>query len=202
MNWLTDYFDQLLAWIQANPEHAGVVVFLVSLAESLALVGVLVPGVVILLGAGALIGTGVLEFWSITAWAVAGAILGDGISFQLGRHFEYLTGRFRWFRLHPDHLQRGHDFFQKWGDVSVFVGRFFGPVRAVIPLVAGLMGMQTRRFYIANVLSALAWAPAYLAPGIFIGHSAGSEGLGQTLVIAGGVFAVFVVLVLLYQRRS
>jgi membrane protein DedA with SNARE-associated domain len=198
---LAEYFDQLLAWISANPHHAGWVVFLVSLAESLAIVGVLVPGVVILLGAGALIGSGVLDFWSMTAWAVAGAIIGDGLSFQLGRHFDYLTERFRWFRLHPDHLEKGHAFFRKWGDVSVAVGRFFGPIRAVVPLVAGLLDMPPGRFYLANVLSALVWAPAYLAPGILIGHSAGSEGLGRTLVIAAALFAVLVVLVALHQRR-
>jgi len=196
---LAEYFDQLLAWISANPHHAGWVIFLVSLAESLAIVGVLVPGVVILLGAGALIGSGALDFWSMCAWAIAGAIIGDGLSYQLGRHFDYLTERFKWFRLHPDHLDKGHEFFRKWGDVSVALGRFFGPLRAIVPLVAGLMDMPAGRFYLANVLSAVAWAPAYLAPGIVLGHTAGIDGLGSLMIIAAAAFAVVIVLAFLHR---
>ena len=197
---MAENFEQLLAWISANPHHAGWVIFLVSLAESLAIVGVLVPGVVILLGVGALIGSGVLDFWSMCAWAVAGAIIGDGLSYQLGRHFDYLTERFRWFRLHPDHLEKGHEFFQKWGDVSVALGRFFGPIRAIVPLVAGLMDMPPGRFYLANVLSAVVWAPAYLAPGILLGKTTGSDGLGHTLIIVAAVFAVIILLLALRRR--
>ena len=196
---MAEYFDQLLAWISANPHHAGWVIFLVSLAESLAIVGVLVPGVVILLGAGALIGSGALDFWSMCAWAIAGAIIGDGLSYQLGRHFDYLTERFKWFRLHPDHLDKGHEFFRKWGDVSVALGRFFGPLRAIVPLVAGLMDMPAGRFYLANVLSAVAWAPAYLAPGIVLGHTAGIDGLGSLMIIAAAAFAVVIVLAFLHR---
>jgi len=167
---LTEWFSALLNWVELNPGYAGWVVFAVALAESLAIVGVLVPGVVILLGAGTLIGAGILDFWLMCAWAVAGAIIGDGLSYWLGHHFEYLTGRWRWFRLHPDHLDKGIRFFEKYGDLSVALGRFFGPIRAIVPLVAGLMHMPPRRFYVANVLSAFAWAPAYLIPGMVLGE--------------------------------
>ena len=147
---MTELFDQLLDWIRQNPEYAGLVVFSMSLAESLAIVGVLIPGVVILFGAGVLIGAGVLDFWAMCAWAIAGAVIGDGLSYWLGHHFEYLTERWRWFRLHPDYLQKGITFFERYGDLSVALGRFFGPIRAVVPLVAGLMHMPPKRFYIAN----------------------------------------------------
>ena len=143
---MAESLHALLDWITAHPQHAGWVIFLVSLSESLAIIGLLVPGVVILLGAGSLIGAGVLDFWSSAAWAVAGAILGDGLSYLLGRHFDYLAERWRWFRMHPDHLRKGHEFFEKWGDLSVMLGRFFGPIRAVVPLIAGMMDMPPRRF--------------------------------------------------------
>lgn len=198
---MSEYFDQLLAWISAHPEQAGWVIFLVSLSESLALIGMLIPGVVILIGAGALVGSGVLDFWEMCAWASAGAIVGDGLSYQLGRHFDYLTTRFKWFRLHPDHLDKGHAFFNKWGDVSVVIGRFFGPIRALVPMIAGLMDMPAGRFYLANILSALVWAPAYLAPGILLGHSAENGQLGITLAIIAGVFALIFALVWMHRRR-
>lgn len=200
---ILDYFQALLDWIRLHPEHAGWVIFLVSLAESLAIVGVLVPGVVILLGAGALIGAGVLDFWTSCAYAVAGAIIGDGLSYWLGHHFDHSTNNWRWFKLHPDHLEKAIRFFENYGDISVALGRFFGPIRAVIPLVAGLMRMPPKRFYIANVASALVWAPAYLAPGILLGESISSGDWRLVAVLAGGVALILLVWLLIhrFQRR-
>lgn len=199
---MSELFDQLLEWIRQNPDWAGLVVFGVALAESLAIVGVLVPGVIILLGAGALIGTGVLDFWSITAWAVAGAIVGDGLSYWLGHHFEYLTARWRWFRLHPDHLEKGIRFFHDYGDISIALGRFFGPIRAIVPLVAGLMRMPPKRFFIANVLSALVWAPAYLAPGILLGELGSGDDLRYLVFPAAAVGLIVVVWGLVHYAMS
>jgi len=164
-------FEALLDWIGTNPGWAYFLVGLAALGESLALIGMIVPGVVIMIGAGALIATGTLAFWPTVFVAVAGAIAGDGLSYWLGRHFR---GRIRgwWpFNRHPQHLEHGIAFFQRYGGKSVAFGRFFGPGRAVIPLVAGMLQMPPRRFLIANVASALAWAPAYLAPGIVFGAS-------------------------------
>jgi undecaprenyl-diphosphatase len=199
---MSELFDQLLEWVRQNPDWAGLVVFGVALAESLAIVGVLVPGVIILLGAGALIGAGVLDFWVITAWAVAGAIVGDGLSYWLGHHFEYLTARWRWFRLHPDHLERGIRFFQDYGDISIALGRFFGPIRAIVPLVAGLMRMPPKRFFIANVLSALVWAPAYLAPGILLGELGSGDDLRYLVFPAAAVGLIVVVWGLVHYAMS
>jgi membrane protein DedA with SNARE-associated domain len=199
---MTDLLQPLLDWIRANPEHAGWVVFAMALAESLAIVGMLIPGVVILVGAGTLIGAGLLNFWEMFAWAVAGAVIGDGLSYWLGHHFEYLTARFRWFRLHPDHMAKGVRFFEKYGDLSVAVGRFFGPIRAVVPLVAGLLHMPPARFYMANILSALVWAPAYLAPGILLGEAAKDGGLKALLWPAIGLGLVLMVLLVAHQFSS
>lgn len=198
---MTEWFSALLGWIELNPGYAGWVVFAVALAESLAIVGVLVPGVVILLGAGTLIGAGILDFWLMCLWAIAGAIIGDGLSYWLGHHFEYLTARWRWFRLHPDHLQKGIRFFEQYGDLSVALGRFFGPIRAIVPLVAGLMHMPPRRFYTANVLSALVWAPAYLIPGIVLGELSTSGDWRSLLFPLAAVALILLVWTLIHLRQ-
>ncbi|MCU7843784.1 MAG: VTT domain-containing protein [Candidatus Thiodiazotropha sp. (ex Monitilora ramsayi)] len=168
---MSELLTTLLTWIADNPFWAGVAVFLVAFSESVALFGLLIPGVVMMFGFGALIATGTLAFWPVFWWAVAGAVAGDGLSFWLGRHFQDHLREHWPFNRHPKILQRGIDFFEKYGGKSVAIGRFFGPVRAIIPLVAGMMGMKTWRFLIANLLSALAWAPAYLLPGIVFGAS-------------------------------
>lgn len=198
---MTELLQSLLEWVRHNPQYAGLVVFAMALAESLAIVGMLVPGVVILFGAGSLIGAGVLDFWSMCAWAVAGAIIGDGLSYWLGHHFEYLTARFPWFRVHPDHLDKGVRFFQKYGTLSVAVGRFFGPIRAIVPLVAGLLHMPPLRFYVANVLSALVWAPAYLIPGMLLGEAVYDAGW-RALAWPAGALALVVAVWWLVNRLS
>jgi len=168
---MTEFFRHLLEWVALHPYWSGTIIFLVAMAESLAIVGLIVPGVVIMFGIGALIAAGSIEFWSAMIWAVAGAVVGDGLSFWLGRHFQdRLTGIWPFTR-YPDTLTRGVAFFEKYGGKSVAFGRFFGPVRAVIPLVAGMMRMPTWRFLVANITSALVWAPAYLLPGIVFGAS-------------------------------
>lgn len=168
---MTELFQQILDWVSLHPGWSYSVVFLVALAESLAIVGLIVPGVVIMFGIGALIAGGAIAFWPAMGWAVAGAVAGDGLSFWLGHHYrERLTGLWP-FNRHPESLQRGMAFFEKYGGKSVALGRFFGPIRAVIPLIAGMMGMAPLRFVLANVLSALAWAPLYLLPGIVFGAS-------------------------------
>ena len=168
---MSELFTLLIDWIEANPLWAGLAVFFVAFAESVAVFGLLVPGVVVMFGFGALIATGTLEFWPVFWWAVAGAVAGDGLSFWIGHHYrDRLRGLWP-FNRHPKSLERGIDFFQRFGGKSVAVGRFFGPVRAIIPLVAGMLGMPAWRFVAANVLSALVWAPAYLLPGIVFGAS-------------------------------
>ena len=83
--------------------------------------------------------------------------------------------------------------------LSVILGVAIGLLLVAVgllsaPLVAGLMDMPAGRFYLANVLSALVWAPAYLAPGILLGKTAGMSDLGTWLVIAAGLFAVVIIL--------
>ncbi|MCU7958933.1 MAG: VTT domain-containing protein [gamma proteobacterium symbiont of Bathyaustriella thionipta] len=165
------YFHALLEWVAAHPLLAGIAVFLVAMSESLAIVGLIVPGVVFMFGFGALIASGSLSFWPTMAWAVAGAVVGDGLSFMLGRIFKDRISTFYPFNRHPAMLQRGSRFFHRYGGKSVIFGRFVGPVRAVIPLVAGMLKMPARRFFAANVFSALIWAPAYLIPGMVFGAS-------------------------------
>ncbi len=168
---MAEAFRQLLEWVSANPGWAGVVIFLMAFAESLAVVGIVVPGVAVMFAVGALIGAGALDFWFMVLWAALGAVAGDGLSFWLGKRYQQqLTGLWP-FRNHPAMLEKGMDFFRRYGGKSVAIGRFFGPVRAVIPLVAGMMNMPPPAFLAANILSALVWAPAYLLPGMAFGAS-------------------------------
>ncbi|MCF6282402.1 MAG: VTT domain-containing protein [Candidatus Polarisedimenticolaceae bacterium] len=168
---MSDLIAPLLNWISQNPIGSGWVIFLVAMLESLAIIGLLVPGALMMVGFGALIASDTLAFWPTVGWAAAGAVVGDGISFLLGCHFTERTATLWPFSRHPKLLKHGVIFFQRHGTASVALGRFIGPIRAVIPLIAGMMGMSPKRFLLANLLSALLWAPIYLLPGIALGSA-------------------------------
>lgn len=161
----------LLDWFAAHPHWTGLAVGLVAFLESLAVVGLLVPGAVAMFAFGALIEAGSVSFGVVWAWAVAGAIAGDGISFWLGRRYgSHLRGLWPLSR-YPAAIEHGVRFFAAHGGKSVVIGRFVGPVRPIIPAVAGMMGMPAWRFAVANVVSAVFWAPAYLLPGMVFAAS-------------------------------
>lgn len=155
----------LLDWVSAHAAWAGPAVFLVAMLESLALVGLVMPGAILLFGFGALIGSGHLPYWPIVLWAIAGAIVGDGLSYILGRWFGPGIWTWRLFQQRSQILERSVDFFRRHGIKSIVLGRFIGPLRPVVPMVAGMLRMPAPRFLLANLLSALVWAPAYLLPG-------------------------------------
>lgn len=165
---------ELIDYILPKIEHFRLlgywVVLLVSFLESLAFVGLLIPGSVFLVVVGSLAASGYFDLGDLIWFAVVGAVLGDGISFVLGKRGHILfSDDNRVFK--ASYLAKGQDFFTRHGGKSVFLGRFVGFVRPIIPFVAGLSHMEAKRFYLWNILSALLWAPAFLLPGYFFGHA-------------------------------
>jgi membrane protein DedA with SNARE-associated domain len=142
-------------------------VLALAFGESLAFISLLLPATVILLGVGLLIGGSGIAFWPLWCAAVVGAILGDWLSFWVGKRLKGNVAHYWPLTRHPDLLPRGHRLFERWGGVGVFFGRFLGPLRASVPLVAGICEMPTAAFQVANVASAIVWATGILAPGAF-----------------------------------
>jgi len=143
---------------------------LVSLLESLAFVGLIIPGSTFVVLMGALSARGYWDLGDLIWFAAVGAILGDGISYVLGSKGKILFSESnRIFR--SSYLERGEAFFRDHGGKSVFLGRFLGPVRAVIPFVAGISRMDPRSFYLWNILSAILWAGSHLLIGYLFGNA-------------------------------
>lgn len=166
---MADIINPILQWLNTHPHLAGVGTFIISAAESVAVIGTIIPGSIMMTTIGALVGAGVIPLWSTLIWAILGAIVGDGISYWIGYSFKDRLRTVWPFRNQLYLLDQGEKFFHKYGGMSVFIGRFIGPVRAMVPLVAGMLGMKPARFYFANVVSAIGWAPAYMLPGIILG---------------------------------
>ncbi len=163
--------QDLLNWVSANPGWTGVLVFLVACLESLVVIGILVPGIVILFGVGAMIGMGVIDLVPIWAWGSAGALSGDLFSYAVGhRYREHLVDIWPFSR-YPSMLKRGSAFFKRHGAKSVIAGRFIGPLRPVIPATAGMLGMTPGRFIGVDIPACILWSPGYLLPGMLFGAS-------------------------------
>ncbi|MFH1748331.1 MAG: VTT domain-containing protein [Planctomycetota bacterium] len=177
--------QQLLQWLAMHPHWAYATVAAVAFLESLAFVGLLFPGALLMFGAGALVAGGTIDFWPTFGIAVVGAVLGDGVSYEWGRRCGSRIHQLWPFRRYPRLLVQGEQFVRRHGGKSIAMGRFVGAIRPVVPAVAGMLNMPRGRFYLTNVISATAWAPAYLLPGI---------AFGMALSLAGEVAARLAVL--------
>jgi membrane protein DedA with SNARE-associated domain len=151
--------------VRTHAVLAPPIVFFLAFGESLAFVSLLLPATLLLVGGGGVISAAGLGFGPIWVAAAAGAVLGDWVSYWLGRHYEHAITKTWPLSRHPDLLRRGHEFFEKWGMAGVFLGRFFGPLRCIVPLVAGVCGMSWLAFQAANIASGVIWATLVLAPG-------------------------------------
>jgi membrane protein DedA with SNARE-associated domain len=159
--------DQLVAYVKANQVWAAPIVFGLAFGESLAFIALLLPATIALIGIGALIGASGIDFFPIFIAAGLGAALGDWVSYWIGWKFHASIGRMWPFTRNPDLIPRGHAFVEKWGIYAVFIGRFFGPLRASVPLAAGILEMPWWPFQFANFTSAFLWSAAMLAPGAY-----------------------------------
>ena len=161
----------VLDWLTLHQHWVALALVLAAFLESVAVVGVIIPGVVLLFGISAIAGGGALNIWPTLACAFVGAVLGDCISFFCGKALKERTRAIWPFRKYPHWINNAEDFISRHGGKSVVIGRFVGPVRPVIPLVVGMLDMSAPRFVAINLLSALAWAPVYILPGFVFGLS-------------------------------
>jgi membrane protein DedA with SNARE-associated domain len=98
-------------------------------------------------------------------------VLGDFFSFWIGRHFSSQLLVSWPFSRRPDLVRNAVRFFDRYGTYSVALCRFIPVLRSTVPLVAGMAGMRQRRFVLANVASALVWAPLHIYPAQMAGLS-------------------------------
>ncbi|KTD60208.1 Legionella secretion system protein Y [Legionella sainthelensi] len=169
MNLFVDYVQPLTDWLQQNPHWSLFITFLISLTESLAIIGSIVPGSVTMTAIGILAGSGIMRVDLTLLAAILGAVAGDSLSYALGYYYSEQLIDMWPFKKYPKWLQYGKDFFKAHGGKSVLVGRFVGPLRSIIPVIAGILHMKQWHFLVANVLSAIGWSLLYVMPGVVLG---------------------------------
>jgi len=168
--------DQIVEFVRVHKNWAAPIVLMLAFGESLAFVSLVLPFWGMLIAIGTLIGaTGSVDFWLILVAAAVGAALGDWLSYWLGYHYHDQIARMWPIRNHPDLMPKGEAFFKRWGVWAIVLGRFSGPLRASVPIIAGAVRMPQMMFQVANWISAFLWAFVLLVLG---------DGLGKAWIFA------------------
>jgi membrane protein DedA with SNARE-associated domain len=157
--------QQIIDFVREHQVWAAPIVFALAFGESLAFISLLLPAWAALVGIGALISSGGLSFWPIWVAGALGAAFGDWLSYWIGQKLGHRVQHIWPLSRHPELIPKGEAFVKKWGAAAIFIGRFFGPLRASVPLVAGIFEMPPLVFQVANFVSAFIWAAVLLTIG-------------------------------------
>jgi len=163
--------------------------------------GALIPGETALIVAAALASQGKLSLTVVIAVAAGAAIIGDNIGYLIGRR------GLRWLVNRPGRLaagrrrllERGEEFFARWGAAAVFFGRWLPGLRVVTSWLAGADRMPWPRFLLWNALGGIAWASTIGALAYVLGRSA-SGSLGAIGFFAVGLAVIFFLITRLRRR--
>jgi membrane protein DedA with SNARE-associated domain len=157
--------QHVIEFARAHEAWAAPIVFALAFGESLAFVSLVLPAWAALVGIGALIGAGGIAFVPIWIAGAVGAALGDWLSYWIGSKFKGSIAGMWPLSRHPQLLPRGEAFIRRWGVLAICIARFSGPLRASVPIVAGIFGLAYWPFQLANFGSALVWAAVLLKLG-------------------------------------
>jgi membrane protein DedA with SNARE-associated domain len=163
---VSSFIDPLIAFVSAHAWLGYLVLFLAALLEAVPVVGSVIPGSTIILALSALVPGGELQLIPVLASAAAGAVLGDGTAFWLGHIYQRRILEAWPMSRYPGLIAQSEAFFNRFGTLAVFFGRFVPPIRAFVPVTAGALGMSPLRFYAVNIAAVVLWAPAHVLPGV------------------------------------
>lgn len=170
---MEQFVSGIIEFVKANQGWSVPIVFLLAFGESIAFISLVLPFWGMLVALGAAVGTDSALFIAVLIAASVGAALGDWVSYWLGWHYHEQIGRMWPLSKYPDLLPRGQVFFDKYGVWAIVLGRFSGPFRATVPIIAGSTQMPPWKFQAANWPSAFLWAFVLLVFGDGVGTALG-----------------------------
>lgn len=169
---LDHYIPLMLQYFHVHTVQAQLFTFFVAFLEALPIIGTIIPGSITMTLIGILIGAKSIPFLLTVAVSTLGAYSGDILGFTTGRMLQHRVQDIWPFKKHPSWLSMSEHFFSKHGKLSIIIGRFAGPIRSTVPLVAGVLKMRWTLFLIAAIISAGLWSLVYMLPGIVLGKLA------------------------------
>lgn len=166
---MNEFLQTVLEWSNSSPYWLGAAIFITAFLECLALVGIILPGVVLMFGLAVITGSSSLGLPSALILAWLGGLSGDFLSYALGYRLQNKVPKLPLLRTHPQWIASAEIHFERYGALSLLLGRFIGPLRPILPLVAGMLLMPFARFSMVSIIAAAGWAVAYTLPGWMVG---------------------------------
>ena len=188
-------FNEVILWLKDNPEWIALGVFGAAFIESFALIGVIIPGVVLLAVISGMASSS-LNIFELVLIAYVASFLADILSFLIGTGISKSIDNLWPFNKYPNLLVQGRGFVKRFGILGIFVGKFIGPIRPLLPLTAGSLGMNFKHFSIVEIFSSFLWALLYTVPGYYAGKSILDSQFDLTwlmTIIIGIVVLLFIV---------
>jgi membrane-associated protein len=178
--------------------------FLVIFAETGLVVFPFLPGDSILFIAGTVVAKAGLDVHVLVVALTLAAILGDSVNYSVGRYIgpkAFERPDSRWFK--QSHLRRTKAFYDKYGGITIIIGRFVPIIRTFAPFLAGVAGMSYRRFLAFNVIGGMAWIGSLVYAGFLFGNIPWVKD-NLSLIVIGIVVASLVPAVVTFvrERRS
>jgi undecaprenyl-diphosphatase len=161
-------FSSILEYLENNPGWITWTMFILVFVESLVIVGLFTPATLIVPGVAAIAASANINPLEILAYATLGMIIGDSVSFIIGKSIGHKVDQWVPENYHQ-YLSQAKTFMKKYGILSVAFGRFIGPLRCIVPLTAGSLGMKSRVFFPVEILATPFWTSAYVLTGYYLG---------------------------------
>ena len=165
------HFDKYLPLIiQQYGMWTYAVLFLIIFCETGLVVAPFLPGDSLLFIAGTLAGTGILDIRILLVGMAAAAILGNTVNYWVGYTFEHRVLEWRFSVVKKEHLAETHQYFEKYGGLTIIITRFVPVVRTFAPFIAGIGRMRFPVFLGYNVIGGVAWVCLFLIGGFLFGN--------------------------------
>lgn len=157
--------EEIVSFASSNEAFVPILVFMLGMGEGIVLISLFIPSTALFLAIGAAHSAAGGSFVLVWLAGAAGAVLGDIVSYAVGRIFKDDLEKVWPLSRNPGLFPMARNLFQRWGILAILGGKFTGTARPFLPIVAGAMMMKWPVFLVASSLSSLAWAGVFLAPG-------------------------------------
>ena len=194
-------FNEVILWLKDNPEWIALGVFGAAFIESFALIGVIIPGVVLLAVISGMAAS-TLSVFELVLIAYVASFLADILSFLLGTGISKSIDNLWPFNKYPNLLVLGRGFVKRFGILGVFVGKFIGPIRPLLPLTAGSLGMNFKYFLTVEIFSSFLWALLYTVPGYYAGKSILDSKFNLNWLIVAIIGVIVLIFIVRYFNRK
>jgi membrane-associated protein len=198
------HFDKYLPGIiETYGIWTYLILFLIIFCETGLVVLPYLPGDSLLFVAGALAGTGYLSPEILIGSLILAAVLGDTLNYWIGHTAGMKLFERNYCFIKKDHLEKTHEYFEKYGGFTIVIARFIPFIRTFAPFLAGVGKMPYRWFITYNLAGGILWICSFTLAGFFFGRiPVVQQNFGYIIYAIIGISLIAVVSVIIGVYRS